>query len=143
MRYATDDPDEPQRRRGRPRVKRRLSGDRMLRCYGPRCQIPGDEEPVVLLPEEMEVLRLIDLEGMEQEEAAIFLGISRRTVWKDLHESRRKIADALVHGKMIEVTGCSRRGGCDCPRDHLSICPRDMHHCPRLPEEDVGMSKPE
>jgi len=48
----------------------------MLRCYGPRCEIPTVVETVVLLPEEIEVIRLIDLEGMEQEEAASYLGVS-------------------------------------------------------------------
>ena len=59
--------------------------------------------------EEMEVLRLVDLEGMGQEEAAKAIGISRRTLWKDLHEARRKVADALVNGKSIRVIGCSVR----------------------------------
>lgn len=135
MAPVIDDPEEPQRRRGRPRVQRRLSENGMFRCYGPKCQIPIEEEPVIILPEEIEVLRLIDLEGMEQEEAAVYLGISRRTVWKDLHESRRKITDALVNGKMIEVSGCSRQGGFECPKDHLSICPRDSNLCPWISDE--------
>lgn len=73
MAPVIDDPEEPQRRRGRPRVQRRLSENGMFRCYGPKCQIPIEEEPVIILPEEIEVLRLIDLEGMEQEEAAVYL----------------------------------------------------------------------
>lgn len=122
---------EPQkRRRGRPRMLRRVSGGGDLRCYGPRCRVPSDEEIVTLRPDEIEVLRLIDLEGMEQEEAAIFLGVSRRTVWKDLHDARRKVADALVNGKMIEVSGCNRQGGDDCPKNQDFICPRDSHLCP-------------
>ena len=137
----TDEHDGSHIRRGRPRIKRRLSENGMFRCYGPKCQIPAEEEPVVILPEEIVVLRLIDLEGMEQEEAAAYLGISRRTLWKDLHESRRKITDALVHGKMIEVSGCSRHGGLECPKDHFSICPRDANICPRLPCETKDNKK--
>ena len=97
---------------------------------------------MVLLPEEFEVIKLIDLEGMEQEEAASFLGVSRRTVWKDLHEARRKVADALVNGKMIEVSGCLRQGGDECPKNHEFLCPRDAHVCPRTPfhdDEDVSL----
>lgn len=119
------------RKRGRPRIQRRVSDFGMLRCYGPRCQVPGKDEAVFLLPEEIEVLRLIDLEGMEQEEAATYLGISRRTVWKDLHEARRKVADALVHGKIIEVSGCLHREDNVCPKNHPFLCPRDAHVCPR------------
>ena len=133
---SVDSGPAPQRRRGRPRTRRRLSEFGMLRCYGPRCLVPTEVEKVVLLPEEFEVIKLIDLEGMEQEEAASFLGVSRRTVWKDLHEARRKVADALVHGKMIEVSGCVRRGGDECPKNHEFLCPRDSQVCPRVPPDD-------
>ena len=133
----------PPRRRGRPRIRRRLSEFGNLRCYGPRCLIPMEVETVTLLPEEIEVLRLVDLEGMEQEEAAAFLGVSRRTVWKDLHEARRKVADALVHGKLIEVSGCNRQGEGECPKDDENLCPRDAHVCPRMRDsEDDEPSSP-
>ena len=112
-----DGDNMPQRRRGRPRIRRRLSENGLLRCYGPRCRVPVELVGVVLLPDEIEVIRLIDLEGLEQEEAASFLGVSRRTVWKDLHDARRKIADALVNGKIIEVAGCVREGGNECPKN--------------------------
>lgn len=127
-----DDDDICQRRRGRPRIQRRFSGLGMLRCYGPRCQVPSEIEAVTILAEEIEVLRLIDLNGMEQEEAAQFLGVSRRTVWKDLHAARKKVADALVNGKTIEVSECSRQGGDECPKEHESLCPRDARICPRV-----------
>lgn len=129
-----------QRRRGRPRIRRRLSEFGSLRCYGPRCLVPVEEEPVTLLPEEIEVLRLIDLDGMEQEEAASFLGVSRRTVWKDLHDARRKVTDALVNGKIIEVSGCMRQGGDECPKTHEFLCPRDAHVCPRIVHDDTDES---
>jgi uncharacterized protein len=35
------------------------------------------------------------------------LGVSRKTAWRDLHETRRKIADALVNGKGINMAGCT------------------------------------
>ena len=43
--------------------------------------------------------------------------ISRKTLWRDLHEARRKVADALVHGKTIRIVGCGRRGEEGCPDD--------------------------
>jgi predicted DNA-binding protein (UPF0251 family) len=73
----------------------------------------------LLHPEEIELIRLIDLKGLEQEEAAERLGVSRKTVWRDLHEARRKIADALVNGKGIQISGCQKaaEGRCQkCPR---------------------------
>ena len=63
---------------------------------------------ISLQPEEIELIRLIDLEGLEQEEAATRLGVSRKTAWRDLHETRKKIADALINGKGIEIAGCQR-----------------------------------
>jgi hypothetical protein len=75
---------------------------------------------------------LIDLDGLEQESAAKILGISRRTLWKDLHEARRKVADALVNGKMIEISGCSRRYQSGCPKSDGVICPDGSEvMCPR------------
>lgn len=109
-------PEEVCHRRGRPRVRRMISGSPESRCFQPRCSL--DENPAVisLTPEEIELVRLIDIEGLEQEEAAQKLGVSRKTAWRDLQEVRRKIADALVNGKGIEIAGCQKaaRGQCPC-----------------------------
>lgn len=106
------------RQRGRPRVQRTIEGGGTYRCYAPLC--PTDEqerEMVLLLPEEVEVLRLVDLEGLEQEAAAAMLGVSRKTAWRDLHEARRKVADALVNGKTIGIAGCARQKRGACPHE--------------------------
>jgi uncharacterized protein len=119
-------------RRGRPRGRRGPIGCGPLRCYGPQCEIWDEIDRVILRPDEIEILRLVDLEGLEQEEAAQALGISRKTLWKDLHEARKKVTDALVHGKMIEVSGCSRRIEGVCPRRDESYCPKkDVGICPK------------
>jgi Predicted DNA-binding proteins len=93
------------------------------------------EEPldsVLLLPEEIELLRLVDLEGLEQEEAAATLGVSRRTAWRDLHEARRKVADALIHGKNIDMKGCRLEPEGRCPRREEDLCPREAGgSCPK------------
>jgi len=86
-----------------------------FRCFGPLCGRP--DEVVVILPEEVEALRLVDLTGLEQEEAALALGVSRKTLWRDLHEARAKVADALVHGKTIRIAGCGRDREEGCPED--------------------------
>jgi predicted DNA-binding protein (UPF0251 family) len=86
-----------------------------FRCFGPLCGRP--DEVVVILPEEVEALRLVDLSGLEQEEAARTLGISRKTLWRDLHEARAKVADALVNGKTIRIAGCGREREEGCPED--------------------------
>jgi predicted DNA-binding protein (UPF0251 family) len=102
-------------RRGRPRLRRAIEKEGMYRCYAPLCSTQEEREMVTLLPEEVEVLRLVDLEGLEQEEAAAALGVSRKTAWRDLHEARRKVADALVNGKTIGIARCTRRETGSCP----------------------------
>ncbi|MCU0631097.1 MAG: DUF134 domain-containing protein [Methanoregulaceae archaeon] len=102
-------------RRGRPRVRRMISGSPDSRCYQPRCSLNENPAVISLTPEEIELVRLIDLEGLEQEEAAQKLGVSRKTAWRDLQEVRRKIADALVNGKGIEIAGCEKAALGKCP----------------------------
>jgi len=122
--------DEP--RRGRPRTRRRIAHDSTPRCYSPQCNLTGTDDVVTVLPDELEVLKLVDLLGYEQEEAAVLLGVSRRTAWRDLHEVRRKIADALVHGKGIEIGGCLLRSEGSCPKMRSDRCPKsDGGPCPR------------
>jgi len=106
-------------RRGRPRVRRIIEGTGESRCYKPCCCPEEEGGGISLQPEEIELVRLIDLEGLEQEEAAEKLGVSRKTAWRDLHEARRKIADALVNGKAIQMTGCQKAAEGRCPK-----CPK-------------------
>ena len=62
-------------------------------------------ETVHLKVVELEAMRLVDFVGMEQEDAANKMGVSRRTLWKDLKSARKKIVDALVNGKIVEMHG--------------------------------------
>jgi len=94
------------------------------RCYAPQCNPNEHEDVVSLLPEEMAVLDLVDLQDFEQEQAAAVLGVSRKTVWRDIHEAHRKIADALVNGKSLEMGGCLRRQKGICPRRNAGACPK-------------------
>lgn len=95
------------RRRGRPRRARVIETEGMWRCYAPCCgrgQQP--QETVTLLPEEMEAFRLVDSEGLDQESAAERMHVSRRTLWRDVHTARKKVADALSEGKVIAIYDC-------------------------------------
>lgn len=60
-------------------------------------------EPVVLDGAELEVMRLVDLEGLSQEEAGAKMGVSRGTIWRLLQEARRKTAAALSEGRRIDI----------------------------------------
>ena len=62
-------------------------------------------EEIRLSVEEVEALRLKDLEGLEQEEGAEKMNISRPTFQRVLASARKKMADALLNGKAIRIEG--------------------------------------
>jgi hypothetical protein len=63
------------------------------------------ENTTILTIEELEALRLVDLEDLKQEEAAAMMGVSRKTLWNDLQRARKKVTNALVQGKTIRIQG--------------------------------------
>ena len=62
-------------------------------------------EEVVMTLDEFESVRLADLEGLYQEQSAERMKISRATFSRIVDSARRKIADALVHGKALRIEG--------------------------------------
>jgi predicted DNA-binding protein (UPF0251 family) len=62
-------------------------------------------EEVVLSVDELEALRLADLEGLYQDAAAARMGVSRPTFARIVEASRRKVAEALVRGRALRVGG--------------------------------------
>ncbi|MFW6150435.1 MAG: DUF134 domain-containing protein [Chloroflexota bacterium] len=66
---------------------------------------PRKIEEVALMVEEAEAIRLRDLEGLDQEECAARMYVSRPTFHRILESGRRKVADALTNGKGIRVQG--------------------------------------
>ncbi len=64
-------------------------------------------ETIPLLLDEFETIRLIDYEKMTQEECAVKMGVSRATVAGIYESARFKIADAMVNGKRLRITGGS------------------------------------
>ncbi len=123
------------RRRGRPRIRRLVASGTAPRCFLPQCRPAETAEQVALLPDELECLRLVDLEGLQQEEAATALGVSRKTLWRDLHEARRKVTDALLHGKAIVMAECACALNGTCPRRSREGCP-EAANCPHRPSLD-------
>lgn len=62
-------------------------------------------EEIRLSIEEAESIRLKDMEGLEQEQGAEKMNISRPTFQRVLSSARQKIADALLNGKAIRIEG--------------------------------------
>lgn len=58
-------------------------------------------EPLYLMPDEIEALRLVYLEGLTQEKAAASMNISRGTLWRLLEGGRRKVVQALIEKRPI------------------------------------------
>jgi len=63
----------------------------------------GDTEPIYVDPTELEAFRLVDLEGLSQEEAGKRMGVSRGTVWRLLQSARKKTAQALSEGRALNI----------------------------------------
>jgi uncharacterized protein len=89
-----------------------MSRPRMCRCirslpaadrFHPCSRVSTGE--VVLAIEELEALRLADLECKTQEEAANSMRISRQTFGRIVESARSKVADAFVSGKSIVIQG--------------------------------------
>ncbi len=74
--------------------------------------VPEDTEITETIPftlDEYETIRLIDYQKMTQEECASAMCVSRATVTNIYENARYKLADAMVNGKRIRITGGAYR----------------------------------
>ena len=62
-------------------------------------------ESVFMTVDEFETLRLLDAEGLTQDACAVRMNIARTTVTAIYDSARKKVAEALVHGKRLLITG--------------------------------------
>jgi predicted DNA-binding protein (UPF0251 family) len=62
-------------------------------------------EEVNLALDELEAIRLADLEGLYQEAAAKKMNISRQTFGNIINSAHKKIADALLNAKALKIEG--------------------------------------
>jgi len=112
----------------RPFCKRFVGWQPGVSLFKPAGVPAGELELVVLSLDEVEALRLADLNGQYQEAAADQMKISRATFARIVESARRKVADALVHGKALQIQtepgaqppapapapGTCKRRGCGC-----------------------------
>ncbi len=90
-------------RRGRRRGPRWISYIPPATSYAP--QGMPYSRTIVLFYSELEAMRLVDVEGLTQEEAAARMGVSRKTLWNELKSGRRKVVEAILNGWNIEIRG--------------------------------------
>ena len=90
-------------------------------CMVPKVQrfLPenGEQEQITMTVDELECIRLLDLEGLTQEQCAAQMMVARATVTAIYDAARRKVAEALVHGKELVIRGgdfavCEHSGHC-------------------------------
>lgn len=89
----------------RPRQCRRVGCLPSVAYFKPRGIPLCELEEVALAVDEFEAIRLADLDGLYQEDAAEKMGISRQTFGRAIESARRKVADALVNGKALRIEG--------------------------------------
>lgn len=111
----------------RPQKCRWVKGEPNITYFKPVGVHMHSIEEVVLTVEELEAIRLKDLEGLEQEECADKMKVSRPTFFRIIVSARQKVADALVNGKAIKVEGGNYKIYDDDYTGHHGQCHRYGH----------------
>lgn len=99
----------------RPRKLRRVCFLPKEVEYGPMNSQINNEKIIIMTVDEYETIRLIDLEGMTQEECSDRMNVARTTVQRIYFDARKKLADSLVNGLILKIEGgdfklCSEGG---------------------------------
>lgn len=89
----------------RPMKWRKVCGLPKNNRFGPLDSPADTENYVKMTVDEYETIRLIDLEGLNQEECATHMNIARSTVQGIYIEARKKLAEFLVNGKVLLIEG--------------------------------------
>ena len=88
---------------GRREKLRRVGIIPEYRGFTPDGLASGDA--IDMTVDELEVLRLCDLEGLNQEAVALHMGVARATVAAISSRAHRKVANALVNGRALIIEG--------------------------------------
>lgn len=89
----------------RPRKRRRVCLLPEVNTFGPINDSKDKEEHIYMTVEEYETIRLMDLEGLNQEESAKLMGVARSTIQRIYNDARKKLAHSLVNGKILKIEG--------------------------------------
>jgi uncharacterized protein len=130
----------------RPPIERAVAGVPRVTVFKP-AGVPARElEQLQLAVDELEAIRLVDLEALSHERAAEAMGVSRQTVGRVLERGRAKVAQALVGGKAILIGGGQyrvepRQMRCfSCHRRYVvGLEAESVTSCPVCGSADVGV----
>lgn len=89
----------------RPVKPRWIGFDPPAVCFMPQAVPVRPADLMVLTIDELEAMRLADLEGLGHEEAARRMNVSRPTFGRIVEQARKKVAAALVQGRGIGIDG--------------------------------------
>ncbi len=89
----------------RPRNCRRVGSMPESNYFKPRGIPLSMLEEVILTVDEFEAIRLADLEGLYQEQAAEKMNVSRQTFGRIIDSAHKKVGDVLVKGKALKIEG--------------------------------------
>jgi predicted DNA-binding protein (UPF0251 family) len=89
----------------RPCKCRRVCGNPRADYFKPRGVPIQQLEEVVLTIDEFEAIRLADLEGLYQEDAAKKMNISRQTFGNIIESAHKKIAGTIVNARALKIEG--------------------------------------
>ena len=96
--------------------------------------MPDRGHIVTMTIDEYETIRLIDRQGFTQEECSKQMGVARTTVQGIYDSARKKLADALVNGKVLLIEGgnyvlCDGfEETCSCGGCRRHTCGRKLDH---------------
>lgn len=138
----------------RPRKCRRVCCQPEASVFKPAGVAEKALSEVTLSLDELEAVRLADLEGLYQEQAAARMEVSRQTFGNIVAAGRRKLADCVVNGRLLRIQGGTvrvdgeRTFACEHCRRHWSLpygtgrpaaCPGcRSHHIHRTFTEEEG-----
>ena len=88
----------------RPRKNKKVCCLPFSNLYGSK-GIKSEGDIIVMTVEEYESIRLIDLEGLTQEECAERMQVARATVQSIYKDAKYKVAESLVNGNTLKIEG--------------------------------------
>jgi predicted DNA-binding protein (UPF0251 family) len=112
----------------RPKKYKRVCMMPRTNTFSPAGKQMGPSEPLIMTVVEYETIRLIDYEGLSQEECAEIMSVARATIQRIYADARKKIAQFFIEGKILKIEGgnyqiCNEDYGfcgcCKCPKRSL------------------------
>jgi uncharacterized protein len=122
----------------RPKCCRNIGVMPEIKCFKPEEAQASSCDEVIMTLDEFEAFRLAYHEGMYQEQAAAMMNVSRPTFGRIIESAQFKIADFLVNGKALRITGGdifvvnSNQNPCESCKRASEQCDRgkDGRRCP-------------